>query len=159
MDKEAFLLDNQLCFRLYTASRLLTQAYRPLLSAQGLTYPQYLVLLVLWEKGAQPVNDIAKRLHLETNTVTPLLQRMEKEGILSRRKGKEDARQIIVSLTQKGKQLQEVLCDVPSTVGAAVLCKSVTPDTVPGLFQMLDDMIAQLTPDICSKSADKPSRT
>ena len=70
-----FNLDNQLCFRLYTASRLITQTYHPLLSVYGLTYPQYLVLLVLWEKDAQPVNDIAKRLLLETNTVTPLLKR------------------------------------------------------------------------------------
>ena len=144
MDKAAFLLDNQLCFRLYTASRLLTQAYHPLLSEHGLTYPQYLVLLVLWEKDAQPVNDIAKRLLLETNTVTPLLQRMEKEGILTRSKGKQDARQMIVTLTKKGKKLQEELCNVPSTVGGAVLCESVTPETVPDLFRMLDDMIAQL---------------
>lgn len=106
MIKEAFRLDNQLCFRLYTASRLLTQAYNPLLSEFGLTYPQYLVLLVLWEKDAQPVNDIAKRLYLESNTVTPLLQRMEKEGVITRTKGKQDARQMIVSLTQKGKGLQ-----------------------------------------------------
>ena len=145
MDKDVFLLDNQLCFRLYTASRLLTQAYHPLLSAHGLTYPQYLVLLVLWEKDAQPVNDIAKRLYLETNTVTPLLQRMEKEGILTRAKGKKDGRQMIVSLTKKGKDLQEELCDVPFTVGGSVLCESVTPETVPGLFKMLDDMIAKLS--------------
>ena len=145
MTKESFLLDNQLCFRLYTASRLLTQAYHPLLSAHGLTYPQYLVLLVLWEKDAQPVNDIAKRLYLETNTVTPLLQRMEKEGILTRAKGKKDGRQMIVSLTKKGKDLQEELCDVPFTVGGSVLCESVTPETVPGLFKMLDDMIAKLS--------------
>ena len=144
MVRDAFLLDNQLCFRLYTASRLLTQAYHHLLSEQGLTYPQYLVLLVLWEKDAQPVNDIAKRLYLETNTVTPMLQRMEKEGIIVRRRGKEDARQMIVHLTPKGKQLQETLCDVPSTVGGAVLCESVTPETVPDLFSMLDDMIARL---------------
>ena len=83
-----FRLDNQLCFRLYTASRLITQAYHPLLSEYGLTYPQYLVLLVLWEKDAQPVNDIAKRLMLETNTVTPLLKRMEAEGMLTRTQGK-----------------------------------------------------------------------
>ena len=106
MAAEEFLLDNQLCFRLYTASRLLTQAYHPLLSAKGLTYPQYLVLLVLWEKDAQPVNDIAKRLLLETNTVTPLLKRMEAEGILTRRKGEKDARQMIVSLTPKAKRTQ-----------------------------------------------------
>ena len=144
MDKDAFLLDNQLCFRLYTASRLLTQAYHPLLSMHGLTYPQYLVLLVLWEKDAQPVNDIAKRLYLETNTVTPLLQRMEKEGILTRKKGKEDARKMIVALTKKGKQLQEELAHVPDSVGGAVLCESVTPETVPDLFRMLDGMIVQL---------------
>ena len=142
--EEKFKLENQLCFRLYTASRLLTQAYHPLLGEYGLTYPQYLVLLVLWEKDAQPVNDIANRLLLETNTVTPLLKRMEAEGIVTRSKGKEDARQMIVKLTKKGRGLQKKLADVPETVGSAVLCKSVTPETVPGLFGMLDDIIKQL---------------
>ncbi|MBR1783021.1 MAG: MarR family transcriptional regulator [Bacteroidales bacterium] len=145
MAAEEFFLDNQLCFRLYTASRLLTQAYHPLLSAKGLTYPQYLVLLVLWEKDAQPVNDIAKRLMLETNTVTPLIKRMEAEGILNRRKGEKDARQMIVSLTPKGKRLQNELRDVPATVGSAVLCKEVTPESVPGLFVALDGIIGQLS--------------
>ncbi len=144
MIKEEFLLDNQLCFRLYTASRLLTQVYHPLLSEYGLTYPQYLVLLVLWEKDAQPVNDIAKRLFLETNTVTPLLKRMENECLLARAKGKEDARQMIVSLTGKGKALQKKLKEVPQTVGNAVICDSVNPETAPDLFRMLDDIIAKL---------------
>ena len=139
-----FKLDNQLCFRLYTASRLITQAYHPLLSEHGLTYSQYLVLLVLWEKDAQPVNDIAKRLLLETNTVTPLLKRMESEGILTRTQGKKDARQIIVKLTRKGRGLQDKLENVPETVGSAVLCETVTPDTVPELFGMLDGIIGQL---------------
>lgn len=141
---EKFLLDNQLCFRLYTASRLLTQVYHPLLSEHGLTYPQYLVLLVLWEKDAQPVNDIAKRLYLETNTVTPLIQRMEKGGIVTRNKGEKDARQMIVKLTSKGKELQEKLAKVPDTVGNAVICESVTYETAPELFKMLDDVIAKL---------------
>ena len=145
MIKEAFKLDNQLCFRLYTASRLVTQAYHPLLSGYGLTYPQYLVLLVLWEKDGQPVNDIAKRLFLETNTVTPLLQRMEKEGILLRKKGEKDARQMIVSLTRKGKDLQKKLADVPLTVANAVVCDSVTPETAPDLYRMLDDIISKLS--------------
>ena len=139
-----FLLDNQLCFRLYTASRLLSQAYHPLLSEHGLTYPQYLVLLVLWEKDAQPVNDIAKRLYLETNTVTPLIQRMEKEGIITRTKGTKDARQMIVKLTKRGKGLQDKLAKVPSTMGNAIICESVTTETAPELFRMLDDMIKQL---------------
>ena len=143
--RSEFLLENQLCFRLYTASRLVTKAYHPLLSEHGLTYPQYLVLLVLWEKDAQPVNDIAKRLYLETNTVTPLIQRMEKGGILTRTKGTKDARQMIVTLTKKGKQLQDKLTEVPNTMGNAVICESVMPDTMPDLFKMLDDMIAKLS--------------
>ena len=104
---EELRLDKQICFRLYTAARLITQAYTPLLNELGITYPQYLVLMVLWEQDSQPVNDIAHRLLLETNTVTPLLQRMEKLGILVRQRGKEDKRQQIVSLTEKGKAMEE----------------------------------------------------
>ena len=144
MIKPQFKLDNQLCFRLYTASRLITQAYHPLLAAQGLTYPQYLVMMVLWEKDEQPVNDIAKRLMLETNTVTPLLKRMEAEGFLTRTRGREDARQMIVKLTKKGRDLQEILADVPETIGRSLLCESVTPETVPSLYAMLDGIISQL---------------
>lgn len=99
-------LDNQVCFRLYSASRLIIQAYTPMLNQLGITYPQYLVLMVLWEKDYQPVNDIAHRLLLETNTVTPLLQRMEKLGIVQRQRGKEDKRQQFVSLTAKGKAME-----------------------------------------------------
>ncbi len=101
------LLDNQICFRLYTAARLITQAYTPMLTELGITYPQYLVLMVLWEKDTQPVNDIAHRLLLETNTVTPLLQRMEKQELICRRKGEKDKRHQIVSLTQKGREMEE----------------------------------------------------
>ena len=142
--KPQFKLDNQLCFRLYTASRLITQAYHPLLSGQGLTYPQYLVLLVLWEQDAQPVNDIARRLYLETNTVTPLLKRMEAAGILTRSKGEKDARQMIVSLTPKGRALQNKLLNVPMEVARTVACPSVNPETAPALYRMLDDMIQKL---------------
>ena len=142
--KEELRLDNQLCFRLYTASRLLTQAYHPLLSGLGLTYPQYLVMMVLWEQDGLPVNDIAKRLLLETNTVTPLLKRMETEGFLTRSRGREDARQIIVKLTKKGRDLQEKLADVPEAIGSSLLCESVTPETIPGLYAMLDGIIRQL---------------
>lgn len=142
--EEKFKLDNQLCFRLYTASRLLTQVYNPLLSEHGLTYPRYLVLMVLWEKDAMPVNDIAKRLYLETNTVTPLLKRMEDEGLLTRSKGTEDGRQMIVRLTEKGISMREHLSCVPDKVGDAVLCESVTPETVPELFRQLDNIILKL---------------
>ena len=142
--EENLKLDNQLCFRLYTASRLLTQVYNPLLSEYGLTYPQYLALMVLWEKDAMPVNDIAKKLFLETNTVTPLLKRMEAEGLVTRDKSSNDGRQTIVRLTHKGSSLREQLSFVPDKVGSAVICETVTPETVPELFKMLDDIILRL---------------
>lgn len=108
---EELKLDNQVCFRLYTAARLITQTYTPLLTKLGITYPQYLVMMVLWEKDNQPVNDIAHRLLLETNTVTPLLQRMEKQELVIRQRDKEDKRKQIVSLTEKGKALEQQAFD------------------------------------------------
>ena len=141
---EQLKLENQLCFRLYAASRLVTQAYTPFLSKLGITYPQYLVLLVLWEKNEQPVNDLAKRLHLETNTVTPLLQRMEKEGLVSRRKGKEDGRQVLVSLTDQGRALEQEATHIPHQVGSRMVCDKLTPGTVPELFATLDAIISTL---------------
>jgi DNA-binding MarR family transcriptional regulator len=138
-------LDNQICFRLYTAARLITQAYTPLLTALGITYPQYLVLLVLWEKDNQPVNDIAHRLLLETNTVTPLLQRMEKLGIVSRRKGEQDKRQQIVSLTAKGRELEEeAFAQVPSGMKNQLSACPLNMEDYRHLAQELDSIIKTL---------------
>jgi len=138
-------LDNQICFRLYTAARLVTQAYTPILTALGITYPQYLVLMVLWEKDNQPVNDIAHRLTLETNTVTPLLQRMEKLGIVSRKKGEQDKRQQIVSLTQKGKELEEeAFALVPSGMGEQLSSCPLNDKGYLRLAQDLDSIINTL---------------
>ena len=138
-------LDNQICFRLYTASRLITQAYTPILTALGITYPQYLVLMVLWEKDNQPVNDIAHRLLLETNTITPLLQRMEKLGIVSRKKGEQDKRQQIVSLTKKGKQLEEeAYAKIPSGMGEQLSACPMKSEDYHRLAQELDSIIKTL---------------
>ena len=138
-------LGNQICFRLYTAARLVTQAYTPILTALGITYPQYLVLMVLWEKDNQPVNDIAHRLFLETNTVTPLLQRMEKLGIVSRKKGEQDKRQQIVSLTAKGKELEEeAYRQIPSGIGEQISTCPLKPEDYPRLAQELDSIIETL---------------
>lgn len=138
-------LDNQICFRLYTAARLITQAYTPMLSELGITYPQYLVLMVLWEKDNQPVNDIAHRLLLETNTVTPLLQRMEKQGIVSRKKGEQDKRQQIVSLTQKGKDLEEkAFALVPPGMGKQLSACPMKLEDYQRLAQDLDTIIDTL---------------
>ena len=138
-------LDNQICFRLYTATRLITQAYTPLLTELGITYPQYLVLMVLWEKDNQPVNDIAHRLLLETNTVTPLLQRMEKLGIVSRKKGEQDKRQQIVSLTQKGKEMEELAyAKIPAGMGKQLSACPLKFDDYQHLAQELESIINTL---------------
>ena len=141
---EQLKLDNQLCFRLYAASRLVTQAYHPYLTELGLTYPHYLVLLVLWEQDRQPVNDLAKRLHLETNTVTPLLQRMEQQGLVVRKRSKEDGRQVIVSLTETGRELEQRAAGIPEKLGSRLACNHINPQTIPELFAALDDMIRKL---------------
>ena len=138
-------LDNQICFRLYTATRLITQAYTPILTELGITYPQYLVLMVLWEKDNQPVNDIAHRLLLETNTVTPLLQRMEKQGIVCRKKGEKDKRQQIVSLTEKGKELEKkAYAKIPSGMGEQLSACPLKLEDYKRLAQELDSIIETL---------------
>ena len=138
-------LDNQLCFRFYTVSRLITQAYQPLLKSLGITYPQYLVMLVLWENDAQPVNDIAKRLKLNTNTVTPLLKRMEDEGLLIRAKGQADARQVIVSLTPKGKAMEEQAQCIPNDLVNSLTCSKLLIDSGENLAAIMDEIIASLS--------------
>lgn len=138
-------LENQLCFRLYTASRLITQAYRPMLEALGLTYPQYLVMMVLWEKDGQPVNDIAKRLYLETNTVTPLLKRMEKEGLLERSRGTEDARQVIARLTEQGRDLKKKAAPIPERMGTAFTCNRFSAKDAGTMARWLDEIIQTLS--------------
>ena len=138
-------LDNQICFRLYTAARLITQAYTPMFSELGITYPQYLVLMVLWEQDVQPVNDIAHRLLLETNTVTPLLQRMEKLGLVTRKKGEQDKRQQIVSLTEKGREMEERAYQlIPTGMGKQLSACPLKLDDYQNLAQELDTLIETL---------------
>ena len=138
---EQLKINNQLCFRLYTAARLITQAYWPYLEPLGITYPQYLVLMVLWEKDRQPVNDIAKRLMLETNTITPLLQRMERQGIVVRQRGKTDTRQRIVSLTEKGKALEQQAKDIPECLAGQICNKGLDAQQIMQIIPLLDKLI------------------
>ncbi len=138
-------LDNQICFRLYTAARLITQAYTPMLTELSITYPQYLVLMVLWENDNQPVNDIAHRLVLETNTVTPLLQRMERLGIVSRKKGEHDKRQQIVSLTEKGRDMEEKAYSlIPAGMSETLRACPLRMDDYTHLASELDSIIETL---------------
>jgi DNA-binding MarR family transcriptional regulator len=136
-------LDNQLCFPVYTLSRLITQAYQPVLKKLGLTYPQYLVMLVLWEADEQerlpvPVRFITDRLLLDTGTVTPLLKRMEEAGLLSRRRSSADERVVEICLTEQGK----VLRSQAETVPFELLCRTGV-DPQRGLA-MRDEMLAMI---------------
>ncbi|MBQ7191970.1 MAG: MarR family transcriptional regulator [Paludibacteraceae bacterium] len=142
---EQLKLDNQLCFRLYTAARLVANVYQPYFAKLGITYPQYLVLLILWENDQQTVMEITHRLRLDTNTVTPLLQRMEKAGLISRTKSKEDTRVRIITLTDKGKDLQEQAKDIPACLSSELECKIGNLTQLKQIIPVLDQLIDGLT--------------
>lgn len=113
MPHEQLKLANQLCFPFYAVSRLITRAYQPHLEPLGITYPQYLVLLVLWEKDEITVNEIAEQLLLQTNTLTPLLQRLEALQLIQRERQKKDERKVCIRLTEAGKALEAQAADIP----------------------------------------------
>ncbi|KPF99874.1 MarR family transcriptional regulator [Rhodopseudomonas sp. AAP120] len=113
-------LQSQLCFALYSTLLGVNKVYRSLLREFDLTYPQYLVLLVLWERDRVNVSEICDQLYLETTTLTPLLKRLEARGLISRRRSAEDERQVIVSLTDEGRALRQQLKHVPDCLGAAM---------------------------------------
>ena len=119
----ALLLDNQLCFALYSSSLLMTKLYKPVLAPLGLTYPQYLVLLVLWETDSIGVSELGERLFLDSGTLTPLLKRMEAAGWLSRQRASDDERRVVVSLAPAGKSLRRRAAKVPMQVACATGCE------------------------------------
>ncbi len=118
----ALMLDNQLCFALYSASLAMTKLYKPLLAALGLTYPQYLVMLVLWEHGAVTVSELGARLCLDSGTLTPLLKRMESAQLLQRARSTEDERRVQVTLSAAGRKLKARAARVPGCVVRASGC-------------------------------------
>jgi DNA-binding MarR family transcriptional regulator len=118
----ALLLDNQLCFALYSTSLTMTKRYKPLLEALGLTYPQYLVMLVLWEQDGLTVSAVGERLFLDSGTLTPLLKRMETSGLLLRQRTAEDERKVEVRLTPAGKKLKSKAAKVPGCVVGSSGC-------------------------------------
>lgn len=114
-------LDAQLCFPLYAASRAVTRAYGPLLRDFGLTYPQYLTLLALWDDGEPlTVGELGSRLRLDSGTLTPVLKRLEQAGFVSRRRDSDDERRVLVAVTAAGRDLQDQVCDVPSRLAGSL---------------------------------------
>ena len=111
---DELLLDNQVCFALHSTSLLMTKVYKPLLQALGLTYPQYLAMLVLWEQDGLTVGEISQHLLTDPGSLTPLLKRLESEGLLQRNRSREDERVVLVQLTDKGRALQQQARKCPS---------------------------------------------
>jgi DNA-binding MarR family transcriptional regulator len=112
----ALRLDHQLCFALYSASLAMTKLYKPLLDAIGLTYPQYLVMLVLWEQDSPTVSELGERLNLDSGTLTPLLKRMESAGLLQRQRDAQDERRVRIALTPAGQALRTQAEAIPACI-------------------------------------------
>lgn len=115
-------LDQQLCFALYSSSLAMTKLYKPLLEPLGLTYPQYLAMLVLWEQDGISVSTLGQRLSLDSGTLTPLLKRMESAGLIVRRRASEDERRVDIYLTETGRLLKEQALSIPSQLACAAAC-------------------------------------
>ena len=145
-EDELLKLDNQLCFVLYAASRAVTQTYRPLLDGLDLTYPQYLVMLVLWERDGLTVNEIGDRLRLDSGTLTPLLKKLEARGFLNRSRDKEDERRVIISLLPEGMKLKKKAAGIPEML----LCRSgLSVDEFSELRQKINSIIENMKKEEC----------
>lgn len=122
MQTESIKVDNALCFAIYATNHAITRAYKPILDPHGLTYPQYLVMLVLWDRDGQTVGGIGEALFLESSTLTPLLKRLEKAGFVRRARDTKDERQVCIFLTEAGQALRSALADVPQRMLATFGC-------------------------------------
>ncbi|MBQ6232100.1 MAG: MarR family transcriptional regulator [Clostridia bacterium] len=136
--REAMKLANQLCFPLYAAARNVTGLYTPWLKPLGLTYTQYIVFLVLWEKDGISVSEIGEQLMLDNGTLSPLLKKMEQAGYIERRRSREDDRVVEITLTEEGRALQEKAKDVPSRVAG---CIDLPPEKAQTLYALLYELL------------------
>ena len=144
-EEEQLKLNNQICFPIYSVSRLITKSYKPYLEKMGLTYPQYLVLLVLWEHGKLSMNQIGEKLLLNTNTLSPLIKRMEKMKLLKRKRSELDERSVLVELTEKGISYKTDAAPIPQKLLNSLLSEDVELTDVMLLKDTLDKWIAILS--------------
>ena len=136
--REVMKLDNQICFPLYAAARYVTGLYTPYLKELGLTYTQYITFLVLWEKDGISVSEIGSRLMLDNGTLSPMLKKMEQAGYIERKRSSDDDRVVIVSLTKKGRDLQEKAKEIPMKVGG---CIDLPPEKAIQLHGLLHELL------------------
>ena len=134
MNYDMLKLQNQLCFPLYACSREVVKKYKPFLDEIGLTYTQYITMMVLWEKQSISVKELGEALYLDSGTLTPLLKKLEAGGLVSRARSEEDERSLIVTLTDKGSALREQAKDIPGKIGA---CVPLTSDEAGALYSLL----------------------
>jgi DNA-binding MarR family transcriptional regulator len=135
-------LERQLCFAVYSTAHAFTRAYKPILDKVGLTYPQYLVMLVLWEKSELPVKTIGEQLDLDSGTLSPLLKRLEQNGLITRTRDPRDERQVIVALTAKGQGMRSEIDMIMTSIGQAVGC---TLEEMVRIRELLQGLRANLT--------------
>ena len=135
---EQLKLENQLCFPLYAAARAVVGKYGPLLKDLGLTYTQYIVMMVLWENDGVSVRSLGEKLHLDSGTLTPLLKKLENIGYVTRNRSEEDERVVLVSLTDTGRGLKEKAAEVPGEVAS---CVPLTPEEAAALYGLLYKII------------------
>ncbi len=145
MTENQLLLRNQICFPIYSVSRLMTRAYTPYLKDLGITYPQYLVLLVLWEQDEQSIGQIKDKLYLDTNTLSPLLQRMEKMGLIERTRSKNDERSVIVKLTEKSLGLYAKASKIPDQLFEDIVADKIETEDMLELKETLCQLLSVLT--------------
>ena len=136
--KEAMKLDNQLCFPIYAAARSVISAYTPYLKAIGLTYTQYILFLVLWEKDGLSVGEICKRLMLDSGTLSPVLKKLRQQGYIEKSQSPADERSFIITLTENGRALQEAAKDIPLQVGK---CVNIAPEKAKQLYDLLYELL------------------
>ncbi len=141
-DDDLLRLDRQLCFALYSASLAMTKLYKPLLAELGLTYPQYLVLLALWQQDGRTVSDLGAELSLDSGTLTPLLKRMEEAELLTRTRDPADERRVVVTLTTAGRRLKQRARRLPACILEATGC---APGEVANLTRQLQALKEQLS--------------
>jgi DNA-binding MarR family transcriptional regulator len=138
-------LSSQICFPLYSVSRLITKAYKPFLDKMGITYPQYLVLMVLWENDEITVNQITEKLLLNTNTLSPMLKRMEKMEIIERNRSEEDERSVIIKLTKKGQELKNKAACIPEELSKVLVTENIEVSDIMNLKDVLNEWIKILS--------------
>ena len=144
--EDLLLLDKQLCFPIYACARKIVAAYHPFLKAVGLTYTQYVTMMVIWEEKTVSVHDLGQRLYLDSGTLTPVLKKLEQAGYIERRRSTEDERVVLAILTEKGKQLKQKAASVPEQMGChlAELGVILTPDEVTAMKAELYKIIEGL---------------